>query len=95
VRPGALAAGLDIFCNHAQAQRVSELNDDADDCACVAAGFDVADEAAVDLELASGQWTQVAQARVSCTEVVDRQEHSDPRQPVERALRGLDVFHRD
>src|ERR1017187_3288879 len=84
-----LALVLDAFGDDLQAERMRELDHGVDDGARVGAVLEIHDEAAVDLQLLGRQLSQVAEARVTGAEVVDREVRAEFAETAKRRLRRL------
>ena len=69
--------GLDALRHDLQAEVVTEVDRRSDDRLVLCVDDQVGDEAAVDLELGDRELAEVAQRRVSGTEVVDREVDAD------------------
>src|SRR5262249_41268353 len=68
-----LLGGLHALGRHLHAEAAAEADDGVHDRRRLARAFDVADEAAVDLELVEREAPQVEQARIAGAEIVERE----------------------
>src|SRR5690349_6636263 len=71
-----LGAGLNPFGDHGEVQALPHVNDSGSNCRVIRVVGEIADERAIDLQLADRELTQVAETGITRSEVVDRKLHA-------------------
>ena len=81
-----LPLGFDAFGDDGELQALADANHGGDDRPRAGVALDIAHEAAVDLQLANWQMRQPAEARITGSEIVQRQPYSQ----LANGIHGLD-----
>jgi hypothetical protein len=77
------------------AKGVGEGGDRADDGMAIATGAKVIDKTLVDLDLVEGKRPKLAERRIACSEIVERNLHAKIAKTVKRRQRLIDVGDED
>src|SRR5690554_5660563 len=88
-----LPLGLDAFSDRVEPEPLRDRQDGAADRLIVAARVELGDEGAVDLEHVDRKAAKVTQARISRSEIVDREPHPGLFQAAQARLHSIGILH--